>query len=90
MSKFDSPIAQLVAEADKIAAEVKKQRAAPECPDPYKFAVAMDDKIIRIEMPLAEIDRLTEAQLSDYVLDQMRFRPMPDVPYARRKPHGPL
>lgn len=37
-----------------------------------KFAVVMDDKILKIEMPWATIDALSEAGISEWILKQMR------------------
>ena len=86
MSTARSPLRKLKAEADKIAAQLKAlERGEVNAPDPLgkvaaaragkqalTFAVVMDDKILKIEMPWATIVSLSEAGISEWILKHMR------------------
>lgn len=85
MTTAHSPLRALKAQADRIAATLKAaQRGEEIAHDPagkiaaaratgtFKFAVVMDDKIIKIEMPWSKIDETSEVGLSEYILKQMR------------------
>lgn len=79
MTTKHSPLRQLQAQADKIAATIKaaergeiemKPGAADK--ESLKFGVVMDDKIITVEMPWDTIRATSEAGLSAYILKHMR------------------
>ena len=85
MTTARSPLSQLKAQADKIAATLKavergekidvhfaEKIAAARDKDSFTVGVVMDDKIIKIEMPWATIRETSEAGLADWILDQMR------------------
>lgn len=86
MTTKDSPLPRLKAQADKMAALLKKAErgekfnvndpagkiAAARTRDTVKFAVAMDDKILTIEMSWKTIRETTAAGISEYILAQMR------------------
>jgi len=80
-----SPIGQLRAQANRIAATLKAAergekidvRFAQKIADArtkgsFKVGVVMDDKIITIDMPWATVRSTTEAGLAEWILDQMR------------------
>ncbi len=52
----------------KFAAKIAEARTKPM----FKTGIAMDDKIITIEMPWETIRNTTTAGLSQYIMDQMR------------------
>ena len=84
MVTASSPQHLLEAHAQRIAAVLKvAERAAisadPTCKieaarmrDSLIFAIAMDDKLIKIEIPWLTIVETSEAGLSEYILRQMR------------------
>lgn len=79
MTTKHSPLRQLQAQADKIAATLKAaergevaMKPAVEKKDSVKFGVVMDDKIITLEMPWETVRATSEAGLSAYVLRLMR------------------
>jgi hypothetical protein len=80
-----SPLSQLKAQADKIAATLKgaergekidirfaEKIEAARAKDCFKVGIVMDDKVIMIEMPWATIRETSEAGLSEYIVRQMR------------------
>lgn len=85
MTTKNSPIRQLKAQADKIAAVLKaaergeqveamfaaKIAEARQKPT-FKAGIVMDDKVITLEMPWTLISETSEAALSEYIVRQMR------------------
>jgi hypothetical protein len=85
MTTARSPLPVLKAQADKIAAQLKVASegksiahdpagkiAAALAKESITFAVAMDDKILKIEMPWATIRETSEAGIAEFILDRMR------------------
>ncbi len=85
MTTRHSPLNQLKAQADKIAAMLKAAErgekveaqfaakiAEARARDSFKVGIAMDDKVIAITMPWATIRATSEAGLSEYIVNQMR------------------
>lgn len=85
MTTSRSPLSQLKAQADKIAATLKaaerggkidvrfaEKVEAARTKESFKMGIVMDDKIITIEMPWATIRSTNEAGIADYILNQMR------------------
>ncbi len=85
MTTKNSPLSALKAQADKIAAELKRvergdataidvagKLGAARQRDWITFAVAMDDKIMKINMTWATIRATSEAGIAEYILDRMR------------------
>jgi len=85
MSTKHSPLRVLKAQADKAAEILKKaERGEPVANDPagkiaaslatgvVKFAVAMDDKVVFIEMPWDAVRASSEVALSEFILAQMQ------------------
>jgi predicted GTPase len=85
MTTAHSPLSQLKAQADKIAAllaaaergekidvRFAEKIAAARGKESVIFAVVMDDKILKIEMPWARIRETSEAGISEFILSQMR------------------
>lgn len=83
MTTSRSPIRKLQAQADKIAALMKKaERGEPidvafakkideaRGKNSVKFGIVMDDKIITIDMPWETIRNETEAGLADFIVDR--------------------
>lgn len=85
MTTKHSPLSALKAQADKIAAELKRMErgeataidvagklGAARQRDWISFAVVMDDKILTIDMTWATIRSTSEFGLSEYIIRQMR------------------
>lgn len=86
MTTKDSPIATLKAQADRMAALLKKAErrdqlgvadpagkiAAARSRETVKFAVAMDDKVLTIEMSWKAIRETTAPGISEFIFAQMR------------------
>ena len=85
MTTSHSPLSQLKAQADKIAATLKaaergeqidvrfaEKIEAARSKDSFKVGIVMDDKVITIEMPWATIRGTNEVGLAEYILNQMR------------------
>lgn len=82
MSTAHSPLSKLKAEANRMAAILKATDrgendhnptiAAARKKDRIVFAVAMDDKILKITMPWTDIKASSEAALSEFILKHMR------------------
>jgi hypothetical protein len=85
MTTKRSPLSQLKAQADRIAATIKAAERGDKIDAPFarkiaeartresfKVGVVMDDKVITIDMPWTTIRCTTEAGLAEWVLDQMR------------------
>lgn len=85
MTTAQSPLRVLKAQAEKIAATLKAvERGENIAADPggriaaargkesVLFAVVMDDKIIKIDMPWATIHATSEVGIAEYILKQMR------------------
>ena len=85
MTTKHSPVSQLKAQADRIAATLKaaergdkidarfaQKIAEARTKESFKVGVVMDDKVITIDMPWATIRGTTEAGLAEWILDQMR------------------
>ena len=85
MTTARSPLRKLKAQADTIAARLKAwdrgeldandstgKVAAARARESIKFAVAMDDKVLSIEMPWSKIRSTSEAGISEYILRHMR------------------
>jgi len=86
MTTAQSPHALLKAQADKIASALKaaERGESTVTSDPYgkitrartqknsiRFAVVMDDKVIRIKMTWAAIRKMDEAGISEFIVKQM-------------------
>lgn len=83
MTTKDSPLHTLKAEADQMAVMLKRAEngtlfdpigkvAAARTRDSFKFVVAMDDKVLKIEMTWITIRETTEVGLSEYIVGKMR------------------
>lgn len=85
MTTARSPLSQLKAQADKIAATLKaaergekidvrfaEKIEASRAKETFKAAIVMDDKIIVIEMPWTTIRGANETGLAEHILNQMR------------------
>lgn len=85
MTTARSPLRRLKAQADKIAAALKaaergekidirfaEKIAAARAKDSVTFAVVMDDKFLKLEIPWAMIRDNGEAAISRWILDHMR------------------
>ena len=85
MTTSHSPLSQLKAQADKIAATLKaaergeqidvrfaEKIKAARSKDSFKVGIVMDDKVITIEIPWATIRGTNEVGLAEYILNQMR------------------
>jgi hypothetical protein len=85
MTTAQSPLRVLKAQADKIARIVKAiergetptedvsgRLAAARKRDSVSFAVAMDDKTLKIEMTWAKIRETSEVAIAELILRQMR------------------
>lgn len=85
MTTARSPLSQLKAQADKIAATLKaaergekidvrfaEKIEAARAKETFKAGIVMDDKIITIEMPWTTIRSANETGLAEYILNQMR------------------
>ena len=85
MTTAHSPLSRLKAQADKIAAMLKAAErgekiagdagdkiVAARARESVLFVVAMDDKILKIEMTWAAIRTTSEVGISEYILKQMR------------------
>lgn len=86
MSTSQSPLRQLQAEADRIAAMLKRfeRRDFTGIDDPahklaravaagrLKVGIVMDDKVVTLEIPLPTIAEHSEASLAAYVLRLMK------------------
>lgn len=85
MTTAQSPLRVLKAQSDRMAMMLKAAErgdtiandpggkiAAARERDSVKFAVAMDDKIISIDMPWATIRETSESGISEYILNHMR------------------
>jgi hypothetical protein len=85
MTTAKSPLRVLKAQADKIAATLKaaargdkidvqfaeKIEAARGKPS-IIFGIAMDDKLLKIQIPWTRVQETSEVALSEWILDQMR------------------
>lgn len=85
MTTKRSPLSKLKAQANNIAKMLKAfervekidfrfadKLEAARGNDVIKFAVVMDDKIIKIDMPWATIRETSEVGIAAWILDQMR------------------
>lgn len=85
MTTKHSPLSQLKSQADNIAKMLKafergekievrfaEKLEAARNKESFTFAVVMDDKIIKIDMPWTTIRATSEVGISEYILDQMR------------------
>lgn len=85
MTTSQSPLRVLKAQADKCASMLKaaergekidvrfgEKIAAARSNPSFKFGIAMDDKVITIDMPWTLINSTSEVGLSEYILKQMR------------------
>lgn len=85
MTTKHSPLHQLKAQADKIAATIKAAERGEKIDarfaakieeargkETFKVAIVMDDKVLTIDMPWATVRSTSEAGLSAYIVDQMR------------------
>lgn len=85
MTTSRSPLRAIRLQANLIAARVKAaERGRNIAPDPagkleaartresITFAVVMDDKILKIEMPWATIRECSESEIADYLVTQMQ------------------
>lgn len=86
MTTARSPLSALKAQSDRIAAALKAAErgesivafdpagkiAAARSRDSVTFAVVMDDKILKIEMPWITIRDSSEHGISEYILKHMR------------------
>lgn len=87
MTTKHSPVSALKAQASAIAATLKAAERGDKLPVRYaesieaarargsfKVAIAMDDKIVTVEIPWATIRETEEAALVEYILNLMRER----------------
>ena len=87
MTTKNSPLSALKAQAGQIAALLRAAERGDKLPVRYaesiaaarargsfKFAVAMDDKIVTVEIPWATIRETEKAALVEYILNLMRER----------------
>jgi hypothetical protein len=86
MTTAKSPLRKLKAQADNIATRLKALErgdlggaadpagkvAAARARASIQFAVVMDDKILKIDMPWETIRSLSEAGVSEYIVKHMR------------------
>lgn len=85
MTTASSPLHALKAQADKIAAMLKKAErgempavahsgkiAAARARDSTTFGVVMDDKVLKITMTWATIRETSAAGISEFIVKQMR------------------
>lgn len=85
MTTKNSPVSALKAQASAIAAMLKAAERGDKLPVRYaesiaaarargsfKVAIAMDDKIITVELPWATIQETSEAALVEYIVGLMR------------------
>lgn len=85
MTTAYSPLSQLKAQADKIAATLKaaergekidvrfaEKLAAARATDSFIVGVAMDDKFLKIKIPWRTIRETSEVDLVEWLLEQMR------------------
>jgi hypothetical protein len=85
MTTARSPLSQLKAQADKIAATLKaaergekidirfaEKIEAARAKESFKAGIVMDDKVITVEMPWTVIRETSEVGLAEYILSQMR------------------
>lgn len=85
MTTKNSPLSQIRAQADKIAATIKaaergekidvrfaEKIAAARATPSLKVGVVMDDKVLTIDLPWTTIQESSEAALAEYVLNLMR------------------
>lgn len=85
MTTARSPLSQLKAQADKIAAMLKaaergekidvrfaEKIAAARATDSFTVGVVMDDKFLKIKIPWTVIWETSEVGLAEWILDQMR------------------
>lgn len=85
MTAANSPHNKLKEQADRIATALKAAErgdtiahdpggkiAAARARDSVSFAVVMDDKIIKIEMPWSTIRETSVRGISEYIIEQMR------------------
>jgi hypothetical protein len=85
MTTKSSPIQQLRAQADKIAATLKtaerggkvdarfaEKIAAARANPTFKVGVVMDDKVFTLELPWTKIAETTERELSRFILNLMQ------------------
>lgn len=85
MTTKHSPLRQLRAQADKIAAMLKAAERGEKidvrfaqkidearAKPAFKAGIVMDDKVLTIEMPWTLIRDTSEAALAQYIVDQMR------------------
>ena len=87
MTTKNSPVSALKAQAgaiaamlkaaergDKIDARYAEKIAAARAKGAFKVGIAMDDKIITVEIPWATIRETSEPALVEYILNLMRER----------------
>jgi hypothetical protein len=85
MTTSRSPLRVLTAQADKIAAQLKRiADGHNDTPDPagrlagarsrssITFGIVMDDRVLQIEMQWKLIREASEAAIAEYILKQMR------------------
>lgn len=85
MTTARSPLSQLKAQADKIAAMLKafergetidvrfaEKIAAARDKESITFAVVMDDKVLKIEMPWRKVRGISEVGIAEWILRHMR------------------
>lgn len=88
MTTSQSPRSAIKKQADRIAAMIKtaergekidvrfaEKIEAARHRESLIFAVVMDDKVLKIEMPWATIRATSEVGLSEYIVNQMRGAP---------------
>lgn len=85
MSTKHSPLSQLKAQANTIAATIKaaergdkidvrfaQKIAEARLKETFKVGIVMDDKVLTIEIPWATIQDTTEASLATWILNEMQ------------------
>jgi hypothetical protein len=79
VSTKDSPPALIHAQAVRVAHEMKKMPLRSNGKDTFKVGIAMDDKILTVELPWDDLEKLTEAELVPVICSLMREEPRPEV-----------
>jgi hypothetical protein len=59
-------------QASRVAATLKAAGGAAHAAEVTSFAIVMDDKILKVEMPWATIRSTSEAGIAEYIFNLMR------------------
>lgn len=72
MTTKSSPLPILKDQADRIAAMLRLKSAQPQPKENFKFGIAMDDKVLSVEMTWTMVRDTSEAALSEFILRYMQ------------------